>query len=278
MIIRPACTGSYTTLPNSIFNDRRLSADTRAMLAWVLSKPKNWDIRPPAVAKALSRSGGKPLGRTRLSRIFDEAIAAGYMARSAEQTHHDDGTFGKYVYVVGLPEDVTAAVKRLGIAVQPCAQDPHAADPRAANVHTNHKRKNLENNKSTKIPLCSPTASAEQTATPFGCSTGSKPVRPAERPPSRRPERPEVIQNRIAQRLGSYGWIILGTLTATELDQLTAQERSGSLGEYALAKLRARSAPYASLPTRPPLRRLKEQDNDDAGRSLPPGSGTGEGV
>jgi hypothetical protein len=40
MIIRPVVSREYTALPNAIFKDRRLSADTRAMVALVLSKPR----------------------------------------------------------------------------------------------------------------------------------------------------------------------------------------------------------------------------------------------
>lgn len=46
MIIRPACKRDYTPLPNSILADRRLSADTRLMIIWLLSKPRTWELRP----------------------------------------------------------------------------------------------------------------------------------------------------------------------------------------------------------------------------------------
>lgn len=59
MIIRPVVSREYTALPNAILKDRRLSADTRAMVALVLSKPKTWQLRPPALARELSREGGK---------------------------------------------------------------------------------------------------------------------------------------------------------------------------------------------------------------------------
>ena len=158
MIIRPVCKTEYTALPNAILNDTRLSADTRAMLALVLSKSKGWELRPGPLAKALSRKDGKPLGRTRLSRMFDEATAAGYMARSAEQGHQDDGRFGKYVYFVGMPDDVAAAVERQVLhfyrtQVKPHTGEPHAGEPHAANQHTSQKVKNLQTTESKKTPL-----------------------------------------------------------------------------------------------------------------------------
>jgi hypothetical protein len=93
MIIRPVCSDKYVSIPNAILNDKRLSIDTRGMVAYILSKPQNWDIRPVPLANALSREGDTPVRRKRLNRMFNEAMAAGYMARSAEQTHRDDGSW-----------------------------------------------------------------------------------------------------------------------------------------------------------------------------------------
>ena len=55
---------------------------------------------------------------------------------------------------------------------------------------------------------------------------------------SRRPERPEVLQNRIASRIGSNGWEILGQLSASELQTLTEWEARGHVDAAAIAMLR----------------------------------------
>jgi hypothetical protein len=162
MIIRPVCEREYTSLPNQIFNDRRLSADTRAMIAFTLAKSRSWELRPGPLAKALSREGEKPLGRTRLDRMFREAMAAGYMARSMKQTHQDDGKWGRYVYFIGLPSDVAAAVEKEGVAILPHARKPHTADPHTVHPHTadphtdSTKRKSLktkDSKNSSPLPL-----------------------------------------------------------------------------------------------------------------------------
>jgi hypothetical protein len=44
-----------------------------------------------------------------------------------------------------------------------------------------------------------------------------------------------VVQNRIAMRIGSDGWIVLGSLPDNELDRLTELERAGGLTNEALA-------------------------------------------
>lgn len=161
MIIRPACGRSYTALPNAIWNDRRLSAETRTMIALTLSKSENWKVRPVPLAKALSREGARPIGRTKLARMFQEAMAAGYMARSEKQTHQNDGLWGPYTYFVGMPEDVAAAVAGAGVAILPHAglphtADPHTADPHTANRRTDQKVKSPQNTDSQKTPTYHP--------------------------------------------------------------------------------------------------------------------------
>jgi hypothetical protein len=181
MIIRPACEREYTSLPNAILNDRRLSADTRAMVAWILSKPKNWRVRPFPLAIALSREGSRALGRTRLKRMFKEAMGAGYMARSEKQTHQDDGDWGAYVYFVGMPDDVAAAVKKTGVAVLAQArnartQNAHTCGTHTQNQHTNQKElspvntdsKNLSPNPSRTEPSETDEEADEEELTEFG--------------------------------------------------------------------------------------------------------------
>src|SRR5262245_30222530 len=109
MIIRPVCKREFVSIPNVILTDERLSIDTRGMLVYLLSRPKNWQIRRRPLAKALSKQG-KPIGQTKLSRMFSEAIEASYMARSLEQAHKKNGDFDSYIYVVGMPEDVRRAI------------------------------------------------------------------------------------------------------------------------------------------------------------------------
>jgi hypothetical protein len=57
----------------------------------------------------------------------------------------------------------------------------------------------------------------------------------------------EVFQNRIAQRLGKDGWLILQQIGEAELGQLTAMERNGRLDDSIIARLRLR---FAQQPSR----------------------------
>jgi hypothetical protein len=165
MIIRPVCSSKYVSIPNAVLNDERLSIDTRGMVAHILSKPTSWDIRPGPLAKALSRKGSAPLGRKRLNRMFREAMDAGYMARSSEQTHRDDGSWGPYAYVVGMPSDVEEAVAKSGVAFSPQRPEAHAPQGRAPNVPTNHKIQSQKSQIEKKPPLTPPA----KTASPQAC-------------------------------------------------------------------------------------------------------------
>ena len=139
MIIRPHCRKEFVALPNVLFNDRRLSAETRLMIALLLSKPRGWELRPAALMKLLSQQGMGSIGRTKLDRMFTEARAAGYMARSARQAHRDDGTWGRYDYYVGMPQDVLKAVQKAGVAMAPQPHCAHAEEPKPVNDGTNYK-------------------------------------------------------------------------------------------------------------------------------------------
>ena len=229
MIIRPVCKKEFVALPNSLFNDRRLSADTRAMIALLLSKPRGWELRPIALAKLLSRERGRPVGWTRLSRMFTEAAEAGYMARSREQAHKDDGTWGRYDYFVGMPEDVVRAVQRAGVAIAPHPRDAHEARPRAANDYTNHKKQT-----SKKTNIKNSNHHLDQRPE-LGTWLRTNPM-VSRRPSFRRTSlRQEVVQHRVAVRLGlgdaAQGWLIFGALSDARRDSLTAMERTGHLND-----------------------------------------------
>ena len=235
MVIRPVVRREFVALPNAILNDRRLSADTRAMLAYILSKPRTWEVRPRALAKALS--GPIPLGQKRLARMFHEASAAGYMIRSKTQEHKDDGSFGRYAYYIGMPEDIAHAAKvtkehgittvnELGVSFLP--QRPEAYTPEACTRDGGaiHKRRSLQNTKTTNPPL---PPNDQRAARPNGLAK------------KRSIEGREVVQQRVAQRIGrgkiALGWEILMSVPDSRLDELTAAERAKKLTDDTIARV-----------------------------------------
>ena len=49
MIIRRRHTAHFTTIGNALFEDERLAADEVGVLAFLLSKPHDWQVRRPGV-------------------------------------------------------------------------------------------------------------------------------------------------------------------------------------------------------------------------------------
>src|SRR4051794_9053866 len=65
----------YTQIVNRVLTDDRLSWEARGMLAYLLSKPDDWQVR----FSDLRRQGGR--GRDSTQRILKELAAAGYRVR-----------------------------------------------------------------------------------------------------------------------------------------------------------------------------------------------------
>ena len=49
----------------------------------------------------------------------------------------------------------------------------------------------------------------------------------------------EVVQNRIAQRIGSQGWVLLGAMNERQLARITRLERLGNLRDEDLSEAMA---------------------------------------
>jgi hypothetical protein len=206
------------------------------MLALLLSKPRGWVLRPFPLRQLLSREGETPVGWTRLRRMFTESTGAGYMARSQIQAHNPDGTWGKFEYFVGMPDDVLRAVQKAGVAILPQPRDPHEGLPHTQRDFTNHKEQTSQKTDSKNadlLPVPLPLLGAQKRN-----SSGS-----GVRRPGRRLLGQEVIQHRLALRLGGgdaeRGWLILLALSNGRRDSLTAMERSGLLTEQEVLDARS---------------------------------------
>ena len=85
MIIRRRHTANFTTIGNALFEDERLAADEVGILAYLLSRPHDWEVRRPA----LMRRWG--VGRDTLKRVMNNWMRTGWCR--AEKTRLPDGTF-----------------------------------------------------------------------------------------------------------------------------------------------------------------------------------------
>lgn len=106
MIIKPNPKRYFARIPNELLNDWRLAIETRGMIAYLVAKPPNWILHPEVTMTEIG------VGRKKLDRMYGEAMCARYMARSVKQTQGPDGSWGPFEYIVGMPEDVAAALAR----------------------------------------------------------------------------------------------------------------------------------------------------------------------
>jgi len=81
----------YTTVPNHVFEDVRLSMEARWLLGYLLSKPDNWTV---VIGDIINRGG---CGRDKARKMIAELVETGYAER--EQTRAD-GKFGASVLVI----------------------------------------------------------------------------------------------------------------------------------------------------------------------------------
>jgi hypothetical protein len=170
------------------------------------------------------------VGKDRMQRIFRTLIAADYVTR--ETIRNENGAFVALEYMIRdepAPvtdvDDVAGDVVTDAGAFLPQPEYPAPADPAPASAAA-YKEMKKPNTDFTK-----PSSSTES-------STAAR-ARPPSTPP---PVRSEALQSQIAGRLGrgdvALGWELLGELAPGRLDQLTAQQRSGSMTEESLARVR----------------------------------------
>ena len=101
--------GAWGALPLALLEDARLDLDSRAVAAWLGTRPDGWQIAVGPLCRALD------LGRDRWRRIARELEAAGYLSRSVAPT----GQGGKMVWTIDFCSSPTMA--GFSVAGQPGA-------------------------------------------------------------------------------------------------------------------------------------------------------------
>lgn len=85
MIIRRRHTANFTTIGNALFEDERLAADEVGILAFLLSRPHDWEVRRPALMRRWQ------IGPVSMKRIINNLMKAGWC--QARKTRLSNGTF-----------------------------------------------------------------------------------------------------------------------------------------------------------------------------------------
>ena len=115
---------NYSTLPNKLINDEKLSGDGLAVLVYLLSKPADWKVNAQNIA---NRFGW---GIKKVYNIMKHLIQIGYIAKDIQR---EQGKFAVTVYFV---------------YDSPLSQKPHVVLPQVVNGNT-YKVKKVLNKEST---------------------------------------------------------------------------------------------------------------------------------
>lgn len=83
MIIRRKHTANFTTIGNALFNDERLAADEIGIIGYLLSRPHDWEVRRPQLAKRFR------YGREAIKRVMWSGMRFGWIV--AVRTRLSDG-------------------------------------------------------------------------------------------------------------------------------------------------------------------------------------------
>lgn len=84
-IVRVVKDAKYFSASNEVFNDKRISWETRGLMGYLLSKPNDWTMRMTDLLKQ------GPAKEFKLRRMLAEARLYGYMSRI--RVAQEDGTF-----------------------------------------------------------------------------------------------------------------------------------------------------------------------------------------
>jgi hypothetical protein len=124
-IRRGARNARYTTVPNHVFEDVRLSMEARWLLGYLLSKPDNWTVRMGDIRKKGS------CGRDKARAMVSELVDAGYMER---EDARKSGKFNGLALVIfdepqGERPPETDTVASLPQTEKPATVEPATANP-----------------------------------------------------------------------------------------------------------------------------------------------------
>ena len=121
MIIRRHITSNFTVIPNEAILDTRLSISARWLLAYLLSRPNDWQVQVGDIQK----KGG--IGREKSYRLIKELIAVGWVRK--DFSRGEGGQWGGIEYVVMDQPGVEET------SVSPFAEKPYTVKPLTENHH-----------------------------------------------------------------------------------------------------------------------------------------------
>jgi predicted transcriptional regulator len=115
----------FTAVPNEVIRNPDISAHAKALYAYMMSRPGDWDFYVKEIQKNFAE------GRDRIYKSLDELIDLGYVTK---QRLRENGRFSGTVYHVGLPDNSP-------LTDLPDTALPDTATPTHTNKEVNKKEK-----------------------------------------------------------------------------------------------------------------------------------------
>ena len=143
MIQRTPRRNNFTTIGNGIFMENALSFEAMGLLAYLLSKPDNWQVHVQALVRATEGTAQKR-GENKILALLRELIGAGYITRKRQSS----GKMDYYVYDEPQGEPSADTTPDSGScaenASQPIENKPQPSKPHVAKPHVAKPREAFE--------------------------------------------------------------------------------------------------------------------------------------
>ena len=139
MIQRTPRRNNFTIIGNGIFMENALSFEAMGLLAYLLSKPDNWQVHVQALVRATEGTAQKR-GENKILALLRELIGAGYIIRQRQSS----GKMDYYVYDEPQGEPSADTTPDSGSCAENASQPienkpqpskPHVAKPHVAKPH-----------------------------------------------------------------------------------------------------------------------------------------------
>ncbi len=204
MIQRTPRRNNFTIIGNGIFTENALSFEAMGLLAYLLSKPDNWQVHVQALVRATEGTAQKR-GENKILALLRELIGAGYIIRQRQSS----GKMDYYVYDEPQGEPSADTTPDSGSCAENASQPienkpqpskPHVAKPHVAKPHVAKPREafegvliNTEGQQELKLNKDGRGTNARVRATP-----PAAPPPPADPPPPGKPPRFEPLSALLA--------------------------------------------------------------------------------
>ena len=232
MIQRTPRRNNFTTIGNGIFMENALSFEAMGLLAYLLSKPDNWQVHVQALVRATEGTAQKR-GENKILALLRELIGAGYITRKRQSS----GKMDYYVYDEPQGEPSADTTPDSGScaenASQPIENKPQPSKPHVAKPHVAKPREafegvliNTEGQQELKLNKDGRGTNARVRATP-----PAEPPPPADPPPPAKPPRFEPLSALLALGVDAQvaaDWLAVrkakrAALTQTALDDVVSE-------------------------------------------------------